>query len=175
MPNPRWIEPDPHHLGAPFFVMERIEGRVPADIPPYTFEGWLHDASPEEQRLLQEGSVGILADLHGIDLSAHDVEFLATQERGDTALRRHFEGQKRLYEWARRDRRHPILEATFAWLEANWPVDPGEDVLCWGDSRIGNIIYSGFTPVAVLDWEMATLGPPRPRRGLDDLHAHILR
>ena len=32
-----------------------------------------------------------------------------------------------------------------------------------GDARIGNVLYEGFTPVAVLDWEMAALGP----RGLD--------
>ena len=32
-------------------------------------------------------------------------------------------------------------------------------VLAWGDSRIGNVLYEDFRPVAVLDWEMATLGP----------------
>ena len=35
----------------------------------------------------------------------------------------------------------------------------GPDVLSWGDARIGNIIYRGFEPAAVLDWEMAALGP----------------
>ena len=29
----------------------------------------------------------------------------------------------------------------------------------WGDSRVGNVLYDGFKPAAVLDWEMATLGP----------------
>ena len=29
----------------------------------------------------------------------------------------------------------------------------------WGDSRVGNVLYQDFRPVAVLDWEMATLGP----------------
>ena len=38
-------------------------------------------------------------------------------------------------------------------------ADPGPDVLSWGDARIGNIIYAGFEPAAVLDWEMAALGP----------------
>jgi len=163
VPRPRWLELDPRRLGAAFFVMDRISGRVPADIPPYTFEGWIVDASPEERRQLQESSVDVLADLHQIDSGAHDVAFLDPAEPGETPLRRHFEGQKRLYEWARADRHHPILEATFDWLEANWPADPGADVICWGDSRIGNIMYNGFTPAAVFDWEMATLGP----RGLD--------
>src|SRR5205807_1245522 len=50
-------------------------------------------------------------------------------------------------------------ERGFAWLAENWPADPGPDVLNWGDARPGNVIYQGFTPVAVLDWEMAALGP----------------
>lgn len=163
VPTPLWLEPDPAHLGAPFFVMKRVSGRVPADIPPYTFEGWLHDASPRERRQLQDGSIGILAQLHAIEISDHDVGFLDPSGPGDTALRRHFDAQKRFYDWCRKDRRHPILEATFEWLESNWPTDIGDDVVCWGDSRIGNIMYDGFTPLAVFDWEMATLGP----RGLD--------
>ena len=32
-------------------------------------------------------------------------------------------------------------------------------MLSWGDSRIGNVLYEDFRPVAVLDWEMATVGP----------------
>ena len=35
----------------------------------------------------------------------------------------------------------------------------GEPVLLWGDSRVGNVLYRDFQPVAVLDWEMVTLGP----------------
>jgi aminoglycoside phosphotransferase (APT) family kinase protein len=55
--------------------------------------------------------------------------------------------------------RIPIIERSLDWLEEHWPADPGADVLSWGDARIGNIIFDGFTPVAVLDWEMAALGP----------------
>ena len=40
------------------------------------------------------------------------------------------------------------------------PTSPRTDpVLAWGDSRIGNVLYEDFRPVAVLDWEMATVGP----------------
>jgi aminoglycoside phosphotransferase (APT) family kinase protein len=55
--------------------------------------------------------------------------------------------------------RVPIIERSLDWLAGHWPRDPGPDVLSWGDSRIGNIIYQGFEPAAVLDWEMAALGP----------------
>ena len=68
-------------------------------------------------------------------------------------------------------------------------------VLCWGDARIGNIIFDGTKPAAVLDWEMVTLGSPEmdlawsifldrhhsrgPRdaapRGLPELRGHASR
>ena len=47
-------------------------------------------------------------------------------------------------------------------------------VFNWGDSRIGNMLWRDFEPVAVLDWEMATVGPPRGRRRVDDLPARVL-
>lgn len=57
--------------------------------------------------------------------------------------------------------RSPLLERTFDWLEAHWPAaaDAAEPVLLWGDARVGNVLYRDFVPVAVLDWEMVTLGP----------------
>jgi aminoglycoside phosphotransferase (APT) family kinase protein len=60
-------------------------------------------------------------------------------------------------------RRHPVIERCFEWIDANRPRDEGETVISWGDSRIGNVLYDGFEPAAILDWEMAALGP----RGLD--------
>ena len=166
VPTTRWYEADPGPLGGAFFVMDRVSGRVPADIPPYLMDGWLLSATPEEQRTAQDGTVGVLADLHGIDVDAltaagTDVSFLDSPAPGDTPLRRHVENQRQYYDWSRGDRRHPIVEAGFAWLDENWPTDEGPTVISWGDSRIGNIMYAadGFDPVAVLDWEMAALAP----------------
>jgi aminoglycoside phosphotransferase (APT) family kinase protein len=159
VPGVRWLELDPSYLGAPFFVMDQVEGRVPPDVMPYTFGSWLSEGTPEERRQLQDASVGVLADLHAIDASSKDFGFLEFDLPGDTPLRRHFENQRRLYAWAREDRQHLVLEQAFAWLESHWPEDEGETVVSWGDSRIGNILYAGFEPAAVLDWEMAALGP----------------
>ena len=159
VPRVRWLERDPRHLGAPFFVMDRVEGRVPPDVMPYTFGSWLSEAAPEERRRLQDASVGVLAELHGIDASSPELDFLEFDLPGDTPLRRHVENQRHYYEWMRGDRRHPLLERSFEWLELHWPSDEGETVVSWGDSRIGNILYDGFEPVAVLDWEMAAKGP----------------
>jgi aminoglycoside phosphotransferase (APT) family kinase protein len=53
------------------------------------------------------------------------------------------------------------VERALGWLDEHWPeVDvPDNVVLSWGDARIGNVLYRDFAPVAVLDWEMAGLGP----------------
>jgi aminoglycoside phosphotransferase (APT) family kinase protein len=159
VPRVRWLEEDPSHLGAPFFVMDRVEGRVPPDVMPYTFGSWVSEASEAERRHLQDASVGVLAALHGIDIGALDVSFLTLAGSGTTPLRRQLEHQRRYYDWVRGDRHHPIIERAFAWLDAHWPRDEGPTVINWGDARIGNMLFRGFEPVAVLDWEMAALGP----------------
>ena len=161
VPVPRvyWSEPDAAALGAPFFVMERVDGRVPPDVMPYNFGSWLSEASPAEQAQLQNATVRVLADLHAVDGAAHTFAFLASARPGATPLRRHRADQWAFYEWAGAGLRLPLLERCFAWLEEHWPADEGPTVLSWGDARIGNVIYREFDPVAVLDWEMAALGP----------------
>jgi aminoglycoside phosphotransferase (APT) family kinase protein len=161
VPRVRWSEPDPGPLGAPFFVMERVAGRVPPDIMPYTFGSWLSEASRDEQARLQEASVGILAALFRIERPEQRFAFLASQAPGASPMRQHAAGQRAYYAWVVADGlRSPLIERCFAWLEANWPPHESATVLSWGDARIGNVLYDGFEPVAVLDWEMAALASP---------------
>ena len=154
IPVPRvlWLEEDPGPLGAPFFVMERVEGRVPPDVMPYTYEGnWLHAASDTERAALEESTVALIARLH----DQHPVGPVE-----GSALRRHVDAQRAYYAWVVEGLpRSPLIETAFDWLDAHWPADEGETVLNWGDARIGNIIYDGFEPAAVLDWEMAAYAP----------------
>ncbi|MEU2716461.1 phosphotransferase family protein [Streptomyces sp. NPDC007205] len=161
VPVPRvlWLEEDPAPLGAPFFVMERVAGRVPPDVMPYTYEGsWLQRASHAEREHLEAATVGLLARLHD-QVPLIEAEFLASPGTGD-ALRRHVTAQRAYYAWVIDGLpRSPLIEAAFDRLEQLWPSEPGESVLTWGDARIGNIVYDGFDPVAVLDWEMAALAP----------------
>jgi aminoglycoside phosphotransferase (APT) family kinase protein len=170
-----WSEPDPGPLGSPFFVMGRVDGDVPPDVMPYNFgDSWLFDAAPAEQRRLQDATVGVLAELHAIDRAQERFGFLAPDPTdvagvpgapGDTPLRRRVALTRAWYQFAAAGlgRPSPLIERGFAWLEDQWPAPEGPAVVCWGDSRIGNVMYRDFSPVAVLDWEMATLGP----RGLD--------
>ncbi|SNR88923.1 Predicted kinase, aminoglycoside phosphotransferase (APT) family [Streptosporangium subroseum] len=158
-PRPLWFEPDPEPMGAPFFVMERLFGDVPPDVTPYTFQGWLLDASPANRGRLQRRSVEILARLHDTVFTAEELRPLEIAGPGGSALRRHVDNQRTYYDWAHGSMRIPLLERAFDWLEDHWPAALGPDVLSWGDARIGNVIYRDFTPVGVLDWEMATVAP----------------
>ncbi|MEV0482501.1 phosphotransferase family protein [Streptomyces sp. NPDC050508] len=159
VPKVRWLEEDPGPLGAPFFVMERVEGRVPPDVMPYTYEGnWLHAATDAEREHLEAASVALLARLHD-QVPLPEAEFLTLPGDGD-ALHRHVAFQRAYYEWVVDGlARSPLIESAFDRLTDLWPSDPGEPVLNWGDARIGNVVYDGFDPVAVLDWEMAAPAP----------------
>ncbi|WP_420880218.1 phosphotransferase family protein [Rhodococcus sp. (in: high G+C Gram-positive bacteria)] len=159
VPRVRWIESSSDILGQPFVVMDRVEGVVPVDNPPYVFGGWLHEATPAQRDALQRGSVDVLAGIHSIPDPG---SLLPELGRGAAdALRTHVDNERAYYEWTRREDglRIPLLDRGFDWLEEHWPDAPSEPVLCWGDSRIGNIMYRDFAPAAVLDWELAALAP----------------
>jgi aminoglycoside phosphotransferase (APT) family kinase protein len=163
VPVPRawWCENSPVAMGAPFFVMSRVDGKVPPDVMPYTFgDNWLFDAGPEQQRQLQMTTVAAIAALHAIAEPVSRFSFLEKDASGDTHLRRHVANTHAWYEMAKgAGTPSPLIEDGFEWLEANWPAHESPTVLSWGDSRIGNVLYQDFAPVALLDWEMAGLGP----------------
>ncbi|BBY79576.1 phosphotransferase family protein [Mycolicibacterium pulveris] len=162
VPPVRWLENTGSVLGTPFFLMDYVDGRVPPDVMPYTFGGnWLFDSPAEQQRELQDATVDVLAKLHSIPEPQKTFGFLADGS-DDDALRQNLNWLKSWYEFAVPDiGRSALVEQALDWLEANWPAAAAaqDPVLVWGDSRVGNVLYSGFRPVAVLDWEMATLGP----------------
>jgi aminoglycoside phosphotransferase (APT) family kinase protein len=164
VPRVRWIDDKGEVLGTPFFLMDHVSGIVPPDVMPYTFGGnWFADAPGERRRELQDSTVEVLAKLHSIPDAEGTFGFLSEIDPpGDTPLRRHFGWLKDWYEFAVPDiGRAPLVERALAWLEENFPTDvaASQSVLAWGDSRIGNVLYEDFRPVAVLDWEMATVGP----------------
>jgi len=161
VPEPLWCEPDASLLGAPFFVMRRVDGQIPPDVLPYPFGGnWLYDATPGDQQRLQASTVQAIAALHEIADAPQRFAFLERDDRGDTHLRRHVAHTRAWYDMVAADGcRSELVESGFAWLEQHWPADTDNAVLSWGDARIGNVIYRDFTAVALLDWEMAGLGP----------------
>jgi aminoglycoside phosphotransferase (APT) family kinase protein len=165
VPAVRWVEPGTDLLGTSFFVMDRVEGRVPPDVMPYPMGSWLSEASDEELATVVESTAAVLAGIHTVDATPEELAFLdagAAGATGATPLARHFSAERSYYEWVGAGDALPLVDRAFAWLASHWPeaADAGPATLCWGDARIGNILYQGFTPAAVLDWEMATLAPP---------------
>lgn len=160
VPAVRWMEPTGEVLGTPFFLMDRVDGVVPQDVLPYNFgDNWLHDASREDQRRLQDNSVEVLAKLHAIPDAEQTFGFLVPDHDGGTLLEKNLARTRAWYDFAVPDiGRSATVERALDWLEAHLPVTD-EAVLAWGDSRIGNMMYRDFEPVAVLDWEMAAIGP----------------
>ncbi|MCV7173658.1 phosphotransferase family protein [Mycobacterium manitobense] len=163
VPQVRWLEPTGSVLGTPFFLMDHVEGIVPPDVMPYTFGGnWFYDAPAEKQRELQDRTVEVLAKLHAVPQPEQTFGFLAEEAPQRNALRRNLDWLTSWYAFAVPDiGRSELIERALAWLEEHWPAEiaDADPVLVWGDARIGNVLYEDFRPVAVLDWEMATLGP----------------
>jgi aminoglycoside phosphotransferase (APT) family kinase protein len=157
VPRVRWFEPGEAALGAPFFVMDRVEGQVPPDSPPYTAGGWLFDASPADQASLHRRALEVLASLHRLDWE-DGFGFLERHDLGPPGMASQLAAGRAYLVWAAEGGSLPLHEAALAWLEANRPDEPPIG-LNWGDARIGNMMFRDFEPVAVFDWEMATLGP----------------
>jgi aminoglycoside phosphotransferase (APT) family kinase protein len=157
VPAVLWCEHDPAPMGAPFFVMARVDGQIPPDLMPYNFGSWVSDASPADRQRLQRNTIEQLGRVHAAAPS--DFPFLDRRRLGETALQAHVRHTAGYYEWARAGAaRIPLIERGLHWLRQHWP-DESKPVLSWGDARVGNVIYQDFTPVALLDWEMASLGP----------------
>jgi aminoglycoside phosphotransferase (APT) family kinase protein len=162
MPTVYWYEEDAAVLGSPFFVMGKVEGSVPGDSPPYSTEGWLFEATPEQQSRLWWDHIEVMSRIHNLDWRGLGLGFLDRQDRGPTGLDQQLAYNQEYFEWAARGRSQPTLEAAWDWLVAHRPAPsaPETDCLCWGDSRIGNMIFEDFGVQAVLDWEMVTIGDP---------------
>ncbi|WP_067701338.1 phosphotransferase family protein [Nocardia jejuensis] len=160
VPRVRFLEPTGEVLGTPFLLMDRVQGQVPPDVMPYTFgDNWLFDATPEQQRRVQESTIETMAALHAIPNAATTFAFLDAAQAGASVLERNLNRARAWYEFAARDiGPSPLAERILRWLGDNVPQSH-ETVLSWGDARLGNCMYRDFAPVAVLDWEMATIGP----------------
>lgn len=156
-------EPEPDVLGAPFFVMEFVEGQVPVESPPYTVEGFFTTASSEQRRRMIEGGLQAMAGIHAVDWRAAGLQWLHPDgEEPGTA--RQLDLWRRYADEELGDRRLPLLDDAFAWLEERVPRDP-EVGLCWGDPRPGNIIWQDFGCAALTDFEAAHLGAPEQDLG----------
>ena len=150
LPRPVHFESDPSLIGTPFYLMERLPGRVSH----YTA---LPDLSPGNRQAVHLDAARVLARLHGVDITAaglsdvgRDGRFFARQVTRWTR------------QWQALDhRRDARLDALADWFARNIPPE-NPTTLVHGDYRVGNLLYSGDPAriTGVLDWELSTLGDP---------------
>jgi aminoglycoside phosphotransferase (APT) family kinase protein len=149
VPRPRWLCTDPEVLGAPFFLMDRLEGesvgrrvvREPA----------LAAARQALPRQMGEQ----LARIHALPLTGLD--FLPRPPTGTSPALAALEGSAQQL-WSSGEP-HPALELALRWLRRRAPACPSS-VLVHGDFRVGNLMVGPAGLVGVFDWEFAHVGDP---------------
>ena len=154
------LEIDKSLLGVQFYLMKRTEGRIPTDMPPYNMDGWMmHETSLEKRQHLWRTSVDTMARYHQLDYQ--EMGFGKLLVPGKTPLQQQLVYWESYMDWALEGAGHAIGQRALDWLHANQPKEE-PTVLCWGDARLGNIIFNPSldSVAAVLDWEMAVLGNP---------------
>jgi aminoglycoside phosphotransferase (APT) family kinase protein len=149
-------------IGAPFYIMERVEGEViTSSLPPGL------DTEPERRRVAQE-LVDALVEVHAVDWPAVGLEgfgkptgYLERQLRRFTGLWEH-----------NRTRELPEVEQLGRWLTEHMPSSPPATIV-HGDYRLGNTMFATDAParlISIFDWEMATIGDPLADLGYMVMH-----
>jgi aminoglycoside phosphotransferase (APT) family kinase protein len=159
VPEMYWLEEDPAFLGNPFYVMERLDGQVPSDSPPYHSEGWLFDSAPEDRERLWNSGLDAMSEVHKLDWRKPEFAFLKPLPPGRTSIQAQLDYWDSFLDWGLDRSRYSLINAGFEWLVAHQPPE-AEVGICWGDARISNQIFRSHEAIAVIDWEMVFVGNP---------------
>lgn len=157
VPVTRALCDDPAVIGAPFYVMDKVEGRVVRS----TAE--LATFAPDDARAVSNELIDVLAALHGINYASVG---LADFGRPDGFLARNVARWGKQWQ-ANRTRELPAIDELARRIGAACP-ESGPPAIVHGDYRLENTMLAPDAPriVAVLDWEMSTLGDPLTDLGL---------
>ncbi len=152
VPKPVLACEDPSVIGAPFYLMERKQGVVIREqLPPFA-------DSPAVRRELGFALVDVLAGLHSVDWRSLGLENFGKPEGYLERQIRRWLGQLE----GARTRDIPELDQVGVWLREHLPESPPATIV-HGDYRMDNVMFASELPVrvvAILDWEMSTLGDP---------------
>jgi aminoglycoside phosphotransferase (APT) family kinase protein len=151
VPRPILIHEESELLGTPFYLMERVEGRVFTDCS-------LPSVREEERRGIYFAMADALAKLH-----SQRPDELSLEDFGKPG--NYF--QRQIARWGRQWRESPssrieALDRLAEWLPAHLPNDDQAVSIAHGDFRLGNMLFhpTQARVVAILDWELSTLGHP---------------
>lgn len=138
-------------IGSMFYVMDHVQGRSFVDPR-------LPDVSAPDRSAIFDDMNRVLAAIHSVDLSATGLN--------DYGPHGNYY-QRQIDRWTKQYRATetealPEMDALIDWLADNLPEDDGRVTLVHGDYRIDNLLFAPDRPtcVAVLDWELSTLGHP---------------
>ncbi len=153
VPRPLLYCSDNDVLGAEFYVMERVKGLILRASKPQGLE-----LTPELMQGLSRAFVDNLVSIHAVDIEASGLSALG---RGTGYVQRQVEGWTRRYLKAKTDE-IPLIEEIATWLADNMPSEVAP-TLIHNDYKYDNLVLDPSDPtniIAVLDWEMATVGDP---------------
>jgi aminoglycoside phosphotransferase (APT) family kinase protein len=154
VPVPVQVEEDTRWVGSPFLVMPAIAGHIVDEMP--VRDHWLTKAEPELSAAVHGRYLDVLADINRIDWRAGGLAEVVP-ERDNAAEITHWRDYLAWY--GDGTVLVPTLVEALDWCEAHRPASEPAASFLWGDVRLGNVIFDeARTPVAVLDWEMATIG-----------------
>jgi aminoglycoside phosphotransferase (APT) family kinase protein len=141
---------DKELLGTPFYLMEKLEGRVFAA---YALPGM----EPAERRAIYLAMAQTMARLHQVDWAGIG---LADYGRPGSYFSRQVARWTKQWQMSG-NAPNADIERLVQWLPANIP-DESATTICHGDFRLGNLMFHPTEPrvVGVLDWELSTLGHP---------------
>jgi aminoglycoside phosphotransferase (APT) family kinase protein len=153
-PRPALFCGDESVIGAPFYLMERVDGVVIRDRVP----DWIDNH--DDRRRIGEELIDAAAELHSVDYKEAGLDGWGRPngyiERQLVRWRKQLDGATKL------TRPLPDYETVAAWLEEHQPPEQSPAIV-QGDYKLDNVMYGKAAParlVAILDWEMATIGDP---------------
>jgi aminoglycoside phosphotransferase (APT) family kinase protein len=152
-PAPSVMVSDPEWIGAPFLAMPRVSGDIPGAAP--LFDPYVRDAGPALQRVMHDELIDTVADIHAVDWEAHGLGAVLPGMRLRDAVAR----WGAYVAWSSEGDPLPALVQALDWCGRHVPAERPA-VLLWGDVRLGNLVFDTKRRVtAVLDWDLACLGP----------------
>jgi aminoglycoside phosphotransferase (APT) family kinase protein len=139
-------------IGAPFYLMEKVDGDViTTQVPP-------HLDTPDQHLRIADELIDALVEVHAVDWRACGLEGYGKPTGYLERQLRRFGG---LWEH-NRTREIATLDRVTAWLADNRP-ESGPATIVHGDYRLGNVMFAPGAPArlaAIFDWELATIGDP---------------